>query len=325
MNELTIQSNAVVTEVPPTFFPAIISKQERSRLNKFVLYMTDRSWLSVNLTQYAAYLISTGLSPASVKAHLSTLRTALGRVKRDRDYWYGVAAQIAPNAGTLELKAIVDEIVVRYTDAIEPVKIEVAKVQDKPDSEFIRLTLKQQKALLTLPNRDSLAGLRDAAIIGMALATGLRADELCALTVADLKQTVEGEIGVLVREGKGNKQRFVPYGAEKGVLTLVSLWLARAGIVEGDVFRGVTNTGYIKTNGIDPNTFNRRLARYPLDSLELNPHDLRRTYAKTRYQQGMDIVSISKNLGHADIKTTMNYIGETDIERRLPTAGLDYA
>lgn len=125
---------------------------------------------------------------------------------------------------------------------------------------------------------------------------------------------------MLVRAGKGNKQRFVPYGAERGVLMLIDQWLERAGITEGAVFRGVNNKGQVLAAAITTNTFDRRLARY----MDVNPHDLRRTYAKTRYQQGMDILSISHNLGHADIKTTMTYIGETDIEKRLPTVGLDY-
>lgn len=327
MNELIITSkqDTEVSQVPPAYYPTVVSKQERSRLDRYARYITDvklSNWTSINIVEYRDYLLAQGLSASSVKAHLSTVRTALARVGRDRDYWYGVASEIAPNASLLERKAIVDEIIVRYADSIAPkvATVKTTTVQDTVDSQFVRLSVQDQRTLLNAPDRNSLAGLRDAAIIGLALATGLRADELCSLKIADIRQTVQGELGVLVREGKGKKQRFVPYGAEKGILALIDQWLARAGITEGDIFRGVNNKGEILAVGIDPNTFNRRLARY----MDVNPHDLRRTYAKTRYQQGMDIVSISRNLGHADIKTTMTYIGETDIDKRVPVYGLQY-
>lgn len=307
--------------IPPSFFPASMSRTEKNRLNKYALYI-GTNWTTHNLTAYRDYLLQSGLSQSSVKAHLSTVRAGLERISLERDYWYSVA----PSADVLERKAFVDELVTRLQNAINPkvATVNTTVVQDRLDTEFVRLTVKQQTALLKQPNRASLAGLRDAAIIGLALATGLRADELCSLTVADLRQTVGGEMGVYVREGKGNKARFVPYGAERGVLALIDVWSERAGVTEGDVFRGVNNKGQILASGIDPRSFERRLARYSVDGLTVTPHDLRRTYAKTRYQQGMDILAIRDNLGHADIRTTQIYIGDVDISERVPTAGLDY-
>jgi integrase len=46
------------------------------------------------------------------------------------------------------------------------------------------------------------------------------------------------------------------------------------------------------------------------------PHDLRRTYARRLYEAGVDLVAIQQNLGHADIKTTLRYIGALDADRR---------
>ena len=50
----------------------------------------------------------------------------------------------------------------------------------------------------------------------------------------------------------------------------------------------------------------------------VHPHDLRRTYARRCYDAGMDILAIQQNLGHADHKTTLKYIGVSDVESRQP-------
>jgi len=129
-----------------------------------------------------------------------------------------------------------------------------------------------------------------------------------------------------VREGKGYKQRLVPYGAHLSVLQLVQAWLDTAGIVSGYIFRGVTKgkTGKVLEHPISVRTFERRLLLYGVDGLCINPHDLRRTYAKQQYSNGMDIVAIKDNLGHASIETTQTYIGAMDAEKRVPSQGYRY-
>src|SRR5574341_998371 len=99
MNEIAISN----LTTPPSYYPINISKQEKSRLDRYVAYLesTGRNWLSADLASY-------------------------------RDYLYGIAAKIAPNASLLERKAIVDEIVVRYSDAMATnvASVKVKTVQD---------------------------------------------------------------------------------------------------------------------------------------------------------------------------------------------------
>jgi integrase len=52
----------------------------------------------------------------------------------------------------------------------------------------------------------------------------------------------------------------------------------------------------------------------------VRPHDLRRTYARRLYEAGLDLVAIQQNLGHADVKTTLGYIGTLDADRRRAPA-----
>jgi integrase len=41
---------------------------------------------------------------------------------------------------------------------------------------------------------------------------------------------------------------------------------------------------------------------------ELQPHDLRRTYAQLGYEAGVPVTQISRLLGHASIATTQRYL-----------------
>lgn len=314
--------------MPPAFLPASPNKDEQSRLTKFAAWMSDNghSWVNPNLALYRDYLLQT-LADTSTKAHLSTIRKALRRVKNERDYLYSVAAQHAPEGATMaELKPLVDELTVRLDIAIDPdrSKVSVTSKQDKSDNEHVWLTIDQQVTLIKAPDRSTLAGLQDAALISLALATGLRAFELVELRIDDLYHRLGGKDAVLVREGKGNKQRLVPYGAHIGVLQLIHKWINTAGIEHGYIFRGIAKGGRILPNALSVRTFERRLAQYTIDGVTVNPHDLRRTYAQREYNNGMDMVALKNNLGHASIETTQGYIGTLSAEKRMPKQGLQY-
>ncbi len=50
----------------------------------------------------------------------------------------------------------------------------------------------------------------------------------------------------------------------------------------------------------------------------VNPHDLRRSYARLLYEAGVDVVAIQQNMGHVYIRETLSYIGELDAHHRTP-------
>ena len=323
MSNITIYQH-----IPPQFLPANPTKDESSRLTKYAAWVHDNgySWVSPNLRLYRDYLLTKDkpLSARSVESHLSTVRQALRRIADDRDYLYAVAAELSPDTPKIALKPIVDEFTVRIEIAMRNAKVKTQKVQDESDSAYVRLTPKQANELIQLPDRTKLAGLRDAALIGLALATGLRADELLSLKIDDLYHKLGGKDAIFVREGKGRKQRLVPYGAHSTVLQLVHKWMNVAGVKSGFVFRAVTRSGKLHGKSLTVRAFEYRLNLYTVDGLIVTPHDLRRTYAKQQYLNGMDIVAIRDNLGHESIETTLIYIGEQNAEKRVPSQGYHY-
>ena len=214
----------------------------------------------------------------------------------------------------------------RLQNDIDPKRSAVKQVvrQDVPDSAHLRLTSEQASALLASPGVGTLAGLRDTAVITVLLCTGIREAELCGLEVGDLRQTLTGELALHVRQGKGCKERLIPYGALDWALAVVDKWMEAAAIETGPVFRGFYRGG----QRLRPGRLSARAVGYILEShpvavdgqlRHVRPHDCRRTYAKRMYDGGMELLAIQRNLGHSDQRTTLGYIGDLNAEaRRAP-------
>jgi integrase len=100
--------------------------------------------------------------------------------------------------------------------------------------------------------------------------------------------------------------------------------MRQAGIDSGLVFRGLYKGGKLRPGPLSVRAIQYILERYPVaingDLVHVKPHDLRRTYARRLYESGVDLVAIQQNLGHADVKTTLGYIGALDVEQRRPPA-----
>jgi integrase/recombinase XerD len=155
------------------------------------------------------------------------------------------------------------------------------------------------------------------------LTTGIRESELCALEVPDLRQRLGGELALCVREGKGCKQRLVPYGSLSWVLVLVDAWMEQAGIVEdGFVFRGLYKGDTLRPGPLSVRAVQYILADYPIaidgQLTAVRPHDLRRTYARALYSAGLDPVALQQNMGHASLETTLGYVGVLSADQRRP-------
>ena len=332
-------ADLIQPKITITIVPDGAGKDAASRLRQFETWLagTGRSWLRPDLAAYRDHLLDR-LSPASAAAHLSTIRGRYRRIIADnhtRDTLYDLAVARLTQTGQADTpanrKAFVDETLTRLGNEIAPVNAPVAVVvsQDRPDNGFVRLSREQASALLAAPGTKTLKGLRDTAILAVMLCTGVREQELVNLDVADLRQRLGGELALHVREGKGCKERLIPYGGMSWALAVVDKWLQRVGIVEGAVFRGFYRGGRAARPGrLTARSVQRVVGRYPVmvegKPTRVKPHDLRRTYARRLYDMRVDLVAIQQNLGHSDLKTTLHYIGALDVEKRRPPSAYDF-
>ena len=320
--------------------PDAPNKDQKSRLGFYIDWLSDRglAWYQPDLGAYRDYLLfqrarldkngnsaPATLSPPTVLAHLATIRGRYSQLTRSNDVRDMLYELANPEDSDAEQRAMVDEFFIRMMNDLHPASAPVTLVdaQDVADSEHLRLKPYQVSALVQAPGIASLRGLRDTALMTLMVCTGVRAAEAAALRVNDLRQHLGGELSLRVREGKGHKQRLIPYGPLDWCLMYVEAWLREAGIKAGPVFRGIRRGGKtVRATGIGAWTVNDIMNGYPI-SIEgalrlVKPHDLRRTYARNAYDFGMDLERIRQNLGHTGLATTQTYIGELDGRDRHP-------
>ena len=178
--------------------------------------------------------------------------------------------------------------------------------------------------------------LRDRAIIITLVDTGLRASELCDLTVADLDIS-QGQINV--RHGKGDKQRFVPLGS-RALDALEDYLDARRRAQTGKRNRPprlvqpvqlsptdplfVTTTGdhLDRTELLDMITTAAARAEPPVKGA--NVHRFRHTFAINYLRRYPNIFTLQKVLGHTSLDSTRRYlkIAQVDIIEAHRTASV---
>jgi integrase/recombinase XerD len=162
------------------------------------------------------------------------------------------------------------------------------------------------QALLNMPNPTTREGIRDRAILHLAVCAGLRVSELTGLRTDDLAPQA---LSIRVR-GKGRRERALPLW--KTTPSALRSWLAiRGKTATPEVFlnaRGgpLTRWGVayiLKRHG---QAAKRRCSS--LSGKRLSPHVLRHTSAMIVLQATQDIRKVSLWLGHSSLTTTEVYV-----------------
>lgn len=162
-------------------------------------------------------------------------------------------------------------------------------------------------ALLAAPDVTTWAGLRDRAILLLAVQTGLRASELIALRCEDI---VVG-VGAHVRcQGKGRKERCTPLRRE--TVEIVSGWLKERRGRDGDpLFPSMRGT-HLSRDALEHlvrKHWHVATAECPsLIGKRASPHTLRHSTAMSLLHHGVDQSVIALWLGHESVETTQIYI-----------------
>ena len=164
----------------------------------------------------------------------------------------------------------------------------------------------QVTTLLNAPDVETSLGLRDRTMLELMYASGLRVSEIVSLKTVALGLN-EGVVRIV--NGKGGKERLVPFGGEAGEWLRRYLAEGRTPLLEGKtsdaVFIG-RHTGKALTR----QAFWALIKRYATIAnipIALSPHTLRHAFATHLLNHGADLRVVQLLLGHADISTTQIY------------------
>ncbi len=177
------------------------------------------------------------------------------------------------------------------------------------------MTIDQTKSLLSLPDRSTWYGQRDACLLAIMLGCGLRRAEMSGLKWEDYHSR-DGRMCIHVK-GKGNKTRTLP----------VPLWAqpdmdawqvtSQTPSPSPKFYKYANITAYTREflahyvlGGLSPNGLYVIVQDYAKQiGLDLSPHDLRRTLAQLLRKSGAMLEQIQYTLGHENISTTVLYLG----------------
>jgi len=158
--------------------------------------------------------------------------------------------------------------------------------------------------LLAAPDLATPAGLRDAAMLELLYACGLRVSELVGLPLS----TVFLQEAVLRVRGKGDKVRLVPMGEQAAKMVERYCREARPLLLEGRV----SDVLFIAARGgaMNRRTFWKLIHDYAIAvgiRTAVSPHTLRHAFATHLVNHGADLRVVQMLLGHSNLSTTQIY------------------
>lgn len=161
------------------------------------------------------------------------------------------------------------------------------------------------ETILNQPDIDTVEGIRDRAMMETLYSTGIRRMELVKLTLYDV-DTRRGTL--MIREGKGKKDRLIPIG-ERAVAWIEKYKSeARPALVMGkdDATLFLTDQGIAFRRGAVSGRI-KRYIRHAGIEVEGSCHLFRHAMATHMLENGADIRFIQAMLGHSDLSTTEIY------------------
>lgn len=255
---------------------------------------------ATDIAQFLEFLESEelGTNPADLDSR--TMRRYLARLQRQGISKRSVARKLSSLRGFFKYlirKGLIEE---DPTTGLPSPKL------DKMLPKFLRP--EQIEALMQKPDTTDPLGMRDAAILEVLYAAGMRVSELAGLDLEDI-DIAGGEAKVL---GKGSKERITLLGraAREALATYLDQGRGRL-LPKGERAAGECALFLNKDGGrLSVRSVRRMLDKHfgqVSGEMKISPHVLRHTFATHMLEHGADLRSIQELLGHTSISTTQIY------------------
>lgn len=188
------------------------------------------------------------------------------------------------------------------------------KIDREPKKDY--MTASQLRQVISGTDRETIKGLRDYAMLVLAITGGLRTIEIARADIKDL--TVRGEHTVLYLQGKGynDKNRFVivPEETEKAIRD----YLKARGVTDSEapLFASMSNNskgGRMTTRAIS-GVIKDYMKRAGYDSDRLTAHSMRHSSVTISLLEGATLEETQQFARHSDINTTLIYMHGLDAD-----------
>jgi site-specific recombinase XerD len=169
----------------------------------------------------------------------------------------------------------------------------------------------QARKLLDAPPTDTVAGLRDRAILAVGLQAGLRRAEIAALTVGDLHQNRGFDALRVVRKGGRRESMAINPQATQRIQAYLDL-AGHGADHDGPMFRPLRGNAlpHDPAGRMVPNSIDLVVRKYAAAIGLLrgySAHSMRATFITTALENGAALEDVQKAAGHRDPSTTKLY------------------
>jgi site-specific recombinase XerD len=180
----------------------------------------------------------------------------------------------------------------------------------------IRIKTEEKKRIIMTPGEmfefldsitlDQPLGLRDRTIFELMYSSGLRVSDAARINREDINLKEET---ILIRQGKGKKDRVIP--VHKVALKFLKLFLIESRLKKGTLFYSTYKQARLSSSSIN-NRFIYWLKKAGLYRCNLSSHCIRHSTAVHLLAGGADLRYVQELLGHESIETTVLYTHELE-------------
>jgi site-specific recombinase XerD len=209
------------------------------------------------------------------------------------------------------LSSLIKHLVLHGSASRNPVADVQRPTTNREEGSTAALSKAQARRLLDAPPADTVAGLRDRAILSVRLQVGLRRAEIAALTVGDLHQNRGLDALRLTR--KGGRRDSLAINPQTASRIRAYLELAgHGGDHQGPLFRPLRGNAkaHDPAGRMDPDAIDRILHKYAAEiglARGYSAHSMRATFITTALENGAQLEDVQKAAGHRDPSTTKLY------------------
>jgi len=149
-------------------------------------------------------------------------------------------------------------------------------------------------------------GHRNLTILLLFLDSGLRVSELVGIELDDINLR-EGYI--IIRQGKGSKERIIPIGSivQKSLWKYINLYRPRP-LTDNVTSLFIGNSGLPLTRNGVQQMLRRLASRAGITGVRCSPHTFRHTFSKRYLTNGGDVFSLQRILGHSSLASVRIYL-----------------
>lgn len=267
---------------------------------RFEMRMQTSGRADSTLRNYSRYI-------AQIAIHFNQLPTEL-EDEQIEDYLHGLLRTSSPSESYFKHTVYGLRFLFRL-EGLRDKRIALPSIQKEKTLPIV-LSRQEVKAMLKTATL-----LKHRLLIALLYGCGLRCGEVRAILLKhiDLDRDL-----LLVKQGKGNKDRYVPLGSilRRGIATYIA-----AVNPENYLFNGTDLDSRYAQRSVQ--WVIKTCAQKAGITKDVTVHTLRHSYATHLLEDGMDIVSIKDLLGHANIETTMVYLHVAQSGRVKPFSPLN--